>query len=100
MKEIVGVEEFNAIIKEGKVLVDIYSTTCGPCKMLSFVLADLEKEVQDVTIIKLDFDRNKEVIETYGVASYPTLIFFKDGEEVSRLKGLQQKPVLKKMIEA
>ncbi|MGL6173673.1 MAG: thioredoxin [Cellulosilyticaceae bacterium] len=99
IKEVLG-EEFNEIIKEGKVLVDFFSTTCGPCKMLGFVLADLAKEVEDVTIVKVDFDKNKEIIEKYEVASYPTIILFKDGEEVSRLKGLQQKPVLKKMLEA
>lgn len=36
-------EEFRRSVKEGLVLADFYSATCGPCKMLSFVLADVEK---------------------------------------------------------
>ncbi|MGL5677066.1 MAG: thioredoxin family protein [Cellulosilyticaceae bacterium] len=100
IREIVGTEEFNAIIGQGKVLVDVYSKTCGPCKMLGFVLADVAKDMPEVEILKIDFDQNKEIIEKYEVASYPTLILFKDGVEVERLKGLQQKPVIQKMLQA
>ena len=38
-------EEFEQLAKSGLVLADFFSTTCGPCKMLSFVLKDVEKEV-------------------------------------------------------
>lgn len=100
IREIVGTEAFNEIVKTGKVLVDVYSTTCGPCKMLGFVLADVAKDMPEVEILKVDFDKNKDIIEKYNVASYPTLILFKEGEEVERLKGLQQKPVIQKMLQA
>ena len=49
--------------------------------------------------MKIDFDKCKELVEEYGVAGYPTLILLKDGQEVKRLSGLQQKPVIIKMIE-
>lgn len=96
----INVEEFNEIIKEGRVLVDFYSATCGPCKMLGFVLADVEKTVENVKIVKMDFDKNKEITDKYEVSSYPTLVLFQDGKEINRLKGLQQKPVIVKMLEA
>lgn len=54
----------------------------------------------DAVILKVDFDRNKEIVEKYDVASYPTILLLQDGEEVKRLKGLQQKPVLKQLLEA
>ncbi|MCI8557306.1 MAG: thioredoxin fold domain-containing protein [Lachnospiraceae bacterium] len=93
-------EEFRRSVKEGLVLADFYSATCGPCKMLSFVLADVEKACGDkVNIMKVDFDKNKVLVEEYGVSGYPTLIFMKDGEELKRLTGLQQKPAIIKMIE-
>jgi len=94
----VNSEELEQLINQGKVLVDFYSSTCGPCKMLSFVLKDVAKEVEDLEIVKLDFDLNKETVEKYGVAGYPTMILFNNGQEVERLKGLQQKPVILKMI--
>lgn len=100
VREITTTEEFNEIAQSGKVLVDVYSTTCGPCKMLGFVLNDVAKEMPEVEILKIDFDKNKEICEKYDVSSYPTLILLNDGVEVQRLKGLQQKPVILKMLQA
>ena len=83
-------DEFRQSSKEGLVLADFYSTTCGPCKMLAFVLADVDKECGDkVTIMKLDFDKNRALAEEFGITSYPTLILLKDGKEIKRLTGLQ-----------
>ena len=92
--------EFNELVGNGLVLVDFFSTTCGPCKMLAFVLNDVEKALGDkVTILKLDFDKNKELVDQYEVKGYPTLMLLKDGQEVKRMQGLQQKPAIIKMIE-
>lgn len=92
--------EFNELVGNGLVLVDFFSITCGPCKMLAFVLNDVEKALGDkVTILKLDFDKNKELVDQYEVKGYPTLILLKDGQEVKRMQGLQQKPAIIKMIE-
>ena len=99
IKELVK-EEFAADLAEGAVLVDFYSKTCGPCKMLSFILKDIDKTFGDkVKIIKVDFEENPDLIEKYNVEGYPTLVMFKDGKEISRKAGLQQKPVITKMIE-
>jgi len=97
VREING-EELEQVIRQGKVLVDFYSKTCGPCKMLGFVLKDVAKSVDDVEIVLVDFDVNKEAVEKYGVESYPTMIVFNDGQEVTRVKGLQQKPKIVQMI--
>ena len=99
LKEVMTAE-FNELFDKGVVLADFFSATCGPCKMLSFVLNDVEKTLGDkVTILKVDFDKNKELIEKYEVKGYPTIIILKDGVEVKRLAGLQQKPALIKAIE-
>ena len=96
----VATQEFDELFNKGVVLADFSSATCGPCKMLSFVLADVDKTLGDkMTILKVNFDENKDLTERYGVKGYPTLILFKDGEEVKRLTGLQQKPALVKAIE-
>lgn len=96
----VETQEFNELYGEGVVLVDFFSTTCGPCKMLSFVLNDVEKVLGDkVKILKVDFDKNKDLIVQFEVKGYPTLILFKDGNEVKRMQGLQQKPAIIKAIE-
>ena len=91
--------EFKELAGQGLVLADFFSTTCGPCKMLSFVLNDVEKEFgDDLTILKVDFDQNKDLTAEYGVTGYPTLVLLKDGAEVGRLQGLQQKPVIIKLV--
>lgn len=91
--------EFKELAGKGLVLVDFFSTTCGPCKMLGFVLKDVEKEFGDeVAILKVDFDQSKDLTEEYGVTGYPTLVLLKDGKEVGRLQGLQQKPVIINLI--
>lgn len=96
----VNTAEFKELENKGLVLADFFSTTCGPCKMLSFVLNDIEKELGDkLTILKVDFDQNKDLTAEKGVAGYPTLILMKDGVEVGRMQGLQQKPAIVKMIQ-
>lgn len=93
-------EEFREDLKEGAVLLDFYSKTCGPCKMLAFLLKDIDGQLKDrVKIIKIDFEENKDLIEEYKVEGYPTLVMLKDGVEVSRKSGLQQKPVIVRMME-
>ncbi|MDO7785979.1 thioredoxin family protein [Desulforamulus aquiferis] len=99
VREINGAE-LEEIIEKGKVLVDFYSKTCGPCKMLSFVLKDVAKGIDATEIVMLDYDVNKEAVEKYGVGGYPTMIYFEDGQEVERMKGLQQKPAILRMIKA
>ena len=99
LKEVVSAE-FEGLANEGVVLVDFFSATCGPCKMLSFVLNDVEKTLGDqVKILKVNFDENKDLTAKYEVKGYPTIIILKDGVEVKRLTGLQQKPALIKAIE-
>ncbi|HHT51028.1 MAG TPA: conjugal transfer protein TraF [Eubacteriaceae bacterium] len=99
IKELVK-EDFATDLAQGAVLVDFYSKTCGPCKMLSFILKDIDKTYgEKVKIIKVDFEENPDLIEEHDVEGYPTLIMFKDGKELSRKAGLQQKPVIINMIE-
>lgn len=99
LKEVMSAE-FEGLANEGVVLVDFFSTTCGPCKMLSFVLNDVEKTLGDqVKILKVNFDENKDLTAKYEVKGYPTIIILKDGVEVKRMQGLQQKPALIKALQ-
>ena len=90
---------YDALDKKGPMLVEFYSKTCGPCKMLAFVLKDIEKSMPDLRIYQIEFNENKELKDRCGVKGFPTLLFMVDGKEVSRLEGLKQKPVIVKEIE-
>lgn len=88
-------QNFSDAIKEGLVLADFWAPWCGPCKMIAPVLEELDDEMGDqVKIVKLDVDENQETASKFGVMSIPTLIVFKDGEQVDQIVGFQPKEAL------
>lgn len=90
---------FASDISEGLVLVDFWATWCGPCKMLAPVLDELDQDMGDkVKIVKVDVDENPETAAKFGVMSIPTLIVFKDGEQVDKTIGFQPKEALAELL--
>ncbi len=81
---------FEQTIKSNKlVLVDFWANWCGPCRALAPTIAELANEYSGKVLIgKLDVDENPVTAEKFQVFSIPTMIVFKDGEEVDRLVGL------------
>lgn len=91
---------FDNAIENGVVLVDFWATWCPPCRIQAPILEDLAAEISHVaTITKLDVDQNRPIASRFGVRSIPTLILFKDGKEVERYVGVQQKETLRAAIE-
>jgi thioredoxin 1 len=93
-------KEYQSLDQSTPKLIEFYSKTCGPCKMLSFVLKDISKQKPEFPIYIIDFDENRELKEQLGVKGFPTMLFFKNGEEISRLEGLKQKPAIINAIDA
>ncbi|MGN0798279.1 MAG: thioredoxin [Christensenellales bacterium] len=95
-------ETFEKAIKGAKtpVLVDFFATWCGPCKMLAPILQAVQEEIgEKAKIYKLDVDEGMDIAKQFGVMSVPTMIIFKDGEEVDRLVGLRSKSEIITTIE-
>ena len=92
--------EYESLDQSSPKLIEFYSKTCGPCKMLSFVLKDISKQKPEFPIYIIDFDENRELKERLGVKGFPTMLFCKDGREISRLEGLKQKPAIINAIDA
>lgn len=80
-------------------VVDFWAEWCGPCKMMGPVIDQLASEETDVTVGKVNVDGNPEASLKYMISSIPTIVFFKNGEEVSRIKGVTSKAALKAQIE-
>lgn len=93
-------ENFNEQVLESKglVLVDFWATWCAPCMMLAPFIEELAAEESDIVIGKVDIDESQELAIQYRVASIPTLILFKDGQEVKRTSGFMPKDSLKAWI--
>ena len=81
---------FQADVLDAKkpVLVDFWAEWCGPCRMIAPALDELSTELGDkVTIAKLNIDENPQVPTKYGVRGIPTMMIFKDGQQVDRWTG-------------
>jgi thioredoxin 1 len=77
--------------QQGLVAVQYYAEWCGPCKMLKPVLEGLSTEMTDVKFYRLDIDKFRERAVDAGIKSVPTVVLYKDGEEVDRHAGYQPK---------
>ena len=102
MAERVSAAEFEqkVLASEIPVLVDFYSDSCIPCKMLSPILSQLESEYAGKAgIVKVNVNFDGELAERYEVLAAPTLVLFRDGSEVSRLRGAVGKDQIKELID-
>ncbi len=100
MALVIKKEDFQKEVLESDVpvLVDFYATWCGPCKMLSPVIDKISEENTDIKICKIDVDEESELASEFGVMSIPTLIAFKDGEEIKRVTGVRPKQEILAML--
>ena len=86
-------EELNEILKNNAlVLVDFYASWCMPCKMLSPIIEEIAKEYEGTVVVcKIDIDENEELANEYNIMSVPTVIIFKNNENVEEIIGLNNK---------
>jgi len=93
-------DNFKDTISKGKVIVDFWAEWCGPCKVLGPIFEELSKELTDIKFAKINVDEQGEIAGEYGVRGIPTMILFKDGEEIDRIVGMLPKDALKQKIES
>lgn len=82
----------------GIVLVDFWAQWCPPCRLIAPILDELDKEIPELKIAKLNVDANPETASRFGVMSIPTLIVFKDGQAVDKVVGFRPKEALKSLL--
>ncbi len=97
MKELRKEEWEKFINQKGFVLIDFWATWCGPCRMLTPVLEELQ-DTMDISIGKVDVDEEEELSEMYQISSIPTVLLFKDGKLVDTKIGYMPLENMKEWI--
>jgi thioredoxin 1 len=76
---------------ESPVLVDFWAPWCGPCRIIAPSLEELNDEIDNLRVVKLNVDENQQTAAQYNVMSIPTLIVFKNGEPAKTIIGAMPK---------
>ena len=102
MAKIATNTSFDGLLADEKlVIVDFWATWCGPCRMLSPLLDEVEEEMADkITVVKVNVDDADEIAMRYRIMSIPTLLFFKNGQLVDKSVGAMPKSALVEKINA
>ena len=88
------------IASEKPVLVDFFAEWCAPCKMMGPILKELKNAMGDeVTIVKLDVDKNPQAADAFRVQGVPTLIIFQKGQVKWRQSGVVQAKQLQQVLQ-
>ncbi|MGI6007867.1 MAG: thioredoxin [Ruminococcus sp.] len=82
------------------VLVDMFATWCGPCKMMAPVLEELSNKWESKLLVgKVDIDQSPQLTQKYGIMSVPTLLLFKNGQLVKKIVGMRDLETLEQELE-
>lgn len=98
MVELVKDNEYEKLIKEGKVVIDCFATWCGPCKMISPIIDSLSEEIKDVKFYKIDVDEAEKITTDFNIMSIPTILIFENGNLKEKVVGFKSREELKEII--
>jgi thioredoxin 2 len=86
----ISAEQFQREVLEETIptAVDFWAPWCGPCRMMSPILEDIaQRHPGRIKIVKVNSDENQSISARFGIQGIPTLILFRDGQELDRLVG-------------
>lgn len=102
MAKVATNDNFAGLLESDKlVVVDFWATWCGPCRMLTPILDEVEEEMAGkLEVVKVNVDDADEIAGQFRIMSIPTLLFFKNGQLVDKTVGAMPKNVLVERINA
>ena len=99
MAKEINEQEFEELKMGDKlVVVDFHADWCGPCKVLSPILDELDAEIDNVHFVKINVDNYPQLSGSYEVMAVPTVIMFKGGEVRDRFSGVQSKEIISERV--
>ena len=92
-----GVFKSEVLESDIPVVVDFWAPWCSPCRMVAPVLEEISQKMNGkIKFVKLNTDENQKTAMDYQIMAIPSLLIFKDGQEVDRVVGF----VPQKQLEA
>ena len=99
-KELTTVDEFKDAIREGVALVDFNAPWCAPCRVQEPIIERLSDQFEGKALIAaINIDGHQELAGRLGIQGIPTLILYRNNEEIHRFVGLQKESSLVESIE-
>lgn len=87
IKELEGLEELEQCVSQGYSIVDCYGDFCAACVMLAPVFDRIASDMAGIQFARINVSQHMEVSEKFGINALPTILFFRDGQEVHRAIG-------------
>lgn len=82
-------------------VVDLWATWCGPCRLVSPIISELAKAYDgQITVGKCDVEENEDLALEFGIRNIPTILFFKNGQVVDKIVGAQSKAMIEEKFKA
>ena len=98
MKNLNEKEYYETINSDNLSVIKFSGVWCGPCRVLAPILQSVSEKFEDVNFGEIDVDNQPEIAREQSVRSVPTILFFKNGEIVNKMVGLQQAEVYESKI--
>lgn len=98
MIEYANYENYSQLLNQEFAIVDFFSDTCGPCKILAKYLEEIACELPFVNIVKVNCSSHPKLGTDNGIDAVPTIFFVKRGEILARVVGLMDRDELTEKI--